>query len=299
MHPVNFRIGLIVTSKRDQTCDMTGTPHPNNRRKPCANADNGCDRARWKGGYCWTCARQASLVNFPTCALEGCTRQAQSAGEGSLCRPCRTEMRCSTEGCEGTPRSDGQCRRCARGAEFGNCVVTGCPNRGFKGSRQRYCYKHSRDPGKCVRPNCPRPGVEDGVCAAHLTSCPRYCQLEGCSSPRFKARLCYKHYRDTVTVTCAYPLCADKTTGLYCADHDMGVDFAAGDWFDWVVVERILEGRLGDRQPTVPELREVLRQAEKRGVSQAELGRRLGIGEERFYQWMRAVYRLDAAEVAA
>lgn len=268
-------------------------------RGPCKT--DSCNKQRWKQGYCQRCARLNGLCQFPQCAIEGCTRQAQSAGAGSICRPCRQTARCNTEDCGYPPRGDGYCRSCQRRRDKANkptCQVEQCRNAGQRGPGEAWCDKHHRDPNACTQTGCAQPILEDGVCAAHATTSNKVCANTGCPKPRYRARLCYRHFQATLANECRHPVCRDRTTTAYCGVHDIGIDFAAGDWFDWVAVERIFQGRLDGRQPTILELAAALRLAERRHVPQAELGRRLGLDERMWDAWRGQVSRLTSTQAA-
>lgn len=130
------------------------------------------------------------------------------------------------------------------------------------------------------------------------------CLVPGCSKLYFRARLCRRHgveYKHEI-YECGYPGCGVATWRFeYCGHHrDIGLDFKAGDWYDWVAVDRMWEGRTpADRQPTVLELLELVHRAELADMPYVDLARMLGIAGARLEVWRYHAERLAATFEAA
>lgn len=257
----------------------------------------GCTSKVATQGHCQRCARAAGIMHFPQCALEGCTRRAQARTSGSYCRPCRqTAPNCEREGCTNPTRvGDTMCRRCRTRFDIpdrgGLCVENNCPNLGQKGPGKSKCDKHHLHPGSCIRQRCIQPAVRNCKCEkhqSHATECVR------CGRSRYKATLCYRCHRNTYSRECGHATCPRRTIDVYCRVHDVGIDFAAGDWFDWVAVERLYWGRQGARQPTVPELRAVVSRADREGVHYTTLARQMGMEPHRLDNWRLMIDRLES-----
>lgn len=199
---------------------------------------------------------------LPPCPVDGCPRKARSAGPGS---------RCAKHGGS------------ARGSIAQNIIAAA---------------------DTCVANKCGKPKLPGSSLCGHHAGNPRpvrRCIVDGCVMARYRARMCLRHLRENQDRlgTCGHPLCGNQALAMtYCQLHDVGIDYAAGDWHDWVAVERLWAGRQGERMPTVPELREVLRRAEAQHVSYVELAHRMGIEESRMHSWRQQLARLDAAVAA-
>lgn len=175
------------------------------------------------------------------------------------------------------------------------CSVEGCPNRGCSGVRERpRCTKHFYRPDACTWRQCGEAREANGRCGKHQGPIEGTCSVRRCPSPRHKGGLCYRHYRLANAEQCGYPTCTFVTPDIYCKVHDIGVDFVAGDWFDWVAAERLYRGRTDGRKPTVPELRWVFQKASLAGVGVEELARRTGLDRLVLRQWHSAAARLSA-----
>ena len=228
------------------------------------------------------------------CTAEGCTNTAKQLKRG-LCSPCATKAglypplpQCAEPGCLRKARSTGKGSRC----------------RHHGGPRQKEA-REVNAPSPCGSPHCRNKAIKDGLCGfhqEHVGSPRKRCITEGCTNTRELAggfcRRCWNKVKEQMS-TCGYPLCDMPTLNRHCPMHDIGIDFAAGDWFDWVAAERLFQGRQGDRKPTVPELREALRMADRRHLPHAELGRRIGVDDNVFQAWRDALSRLEKEGVAA
>lgn len=215
----------------------------------------GCTKTtkRRKRGLCPVCARKAGLYPpLPECAQPGCQRKARSTGKGSKCR--------------------------------------------HHGGAQPRGRKVVMPSNPCGSPHCRNKALDNGLCGLHqlhIGSLRERCLVDGCTNVRQKSaglcKRCYTHLKPQL-VTCAHPSCELLVWNASCCPiHDIGIDFAAGDWMDWVAAERLFQGRLDDRKPTVPELAEVLRMADRRHVPHAEIGRRLGLDDKTWIAWCRQV----------
>ena len=246
---------------------------------------------------------------YPECATDECTNRARGRRPGAKCKKCRRDagdptVVCTIEGCGNIRFTLGLCAPCLRAGKNGlpprqrvsqrRCEIVGCRLAVYDMFR---CDKHRANPNACIMKGCAQPVVDRGKCDKHKPGPEGTCSVLRCPSPRFKAGLCYKHHKKRALQECGYPLCANATSDTYCRLHDIGIDFAAGDWFDWVAVEQMLAGRCDpDRQPTVPELEAVRAKARERGVTKAQLAERLGVGFDRFDNWMRHVDRLAGVD---
>lgn len=130
------------------------------------------------------------------------------------------------------------------------------------------------------------------------------CLMHGCPKGRWRANLCATHLRERQHEIneCGHPLCKAPVWRFdHCGHHDIGIDFKAGDWFDWVAAERLAEGRLVGRKPTVPEVLHVIGRGERAGMSYGAIATRMGIGLDTLEKWRVAFARIEAqgAAVAA
>lgn len=66
-------------------------------------------------------------------------------------------------------------------------------------------------------------------------------------------------------------------------------------WFDWVVVDRLWDGKNPGREPTYPEIEALLARAARRGLDGRTLARRIGKCETTVYRWMSRQRALDQA----
>lgn len=238
---------------------MQGQPFHNRPR--CIRDD--CARRQWRKdpGLCQHHARLAGLYPLlPQCAAEGCPRKARTTGEGSRCRK------------HGGALSEGEKPQPAL-------------------------------PPVCTAIYCGLNAKKDGLCGKHLQAqgnLPgrRRCVTEDCINQQSRqAGLCERCYRRRAELlnVCGHPLCGRRTVGEYCQLHNVGLDFTAGDWFDWVAAERLFDGRLKDRKPTVPELKWVLARAEQKDMSLLDLAPQMGMDYNRLRAWRQQVIRLEAA----
>jgi transcriptional regulator with XRE-family HTH domain len=129
------------------------------------------------------------------------------------------------------------------------------------------------------------------------------CLVDGCATGRWRAGLCARHftvYRAEV-VECGHPRCGAMVWRLeYCAHHDIGLDFAAGDWFDWAAVEQMFDGHYDrSRKPTVLEIRALVAKADSRQLPYTDLARQMGVDPTRFEYWRAAAERLHGSLAVA
>lgn len=172
------------------------------------------------------------------------------------------------------------------------CKIEDCDNRGFG---RGLCKKHFYSPDACVQTGCRRPATAGGKCARHQVDIPPgpRCTLPDCDRPRHRAGLCWRHYTKDDIAPCSHPTCTRRAPSGYCKTHAGGVDWAAGDWYDWAAVEQMWTGRYDmARQPTAPELREALRRCDTQGVTYKELACRMGVSEKRMQAWRQMLDRL-------
>lgn len=233
------------------------------RSQPICITD-GCHKSMWRKnpGLCQSCARLAGLYpELPACPEPGCQRKARSSGAGSRCRK--------------------------------------------HGGPSLIKEKRTREVSMCAALHCRYAAGDDGLCGTHSNASAAArdrlkCVTESCVNRASRSaglcHVCWIGRRSTIT-ECKYPLCSRGTVSDYCQNHDLGLDFAAGDWFDWVAAERLWGGHHGARKPTVPELKVVIGQAEKRYLTYAELARQIGVEPNLFERWRHAINRLG--EVAA
>lgn len=269
-------------------------------------------------------AREAGLPPasiYPMCAND-CGRRARARIPGSLCKPCRAAagdpaVLCLTEGCGGVRYTRGVCSACLSGGKAAKpprpaaqarglkCELDGCANKPARFGPARFgsvCEKHRENPNACTTRGCARDRVEAGKCDKHRPGEQGTCEVYLCQSSRFKARLCYSHFKRRNPTLCAHGDCANTTTAVYCRVHDVGIDFASGDWFDWVAVDQLWWGRLDPtRKPTVPELTALFDRAERSGIGATVLSRQVGINEDRLKSWREILGRVQhkTVEVAA
>jgi hypothetical protein len=137
---------------------------------------------------------------------------------------------------------------------------------------------------------------------------PRYgqkrgrCVYDGCLSLSARAGLCKRHGKEVELKECGYPGCEYTSWRSHCDFHEqVGMDFAAGSWFDWVAVDQMYAGRYDkNRRPTVPEVLELIRRASRDGLLYVNLAQRMGITTERLDRWRFHADRIaTASEVAA
>ncbi len=234
-------------------------------RTDTCNTD-GCFKTRWRKdpGLCQACARKAGLYpELAECAEDGCTRKARSLGVGSRCRK------------HGGPAPKGT----VQPGETSLCKARDCRYRAGEGGlcgKHRNASETARDRSRCVTPACVNVRSRAGG----------YCFV------------CYRRYGSTLN-TCAHPLCQHKTVDEYCESHDVGLDYAAGDWFDWVAAERLFHGSHGSRKPTVPELLWVLAKADRVNLEYTVLAERIGIQHRLMASWRKTAARIEEARVAA
>lgn len=123
-----------------------------------------------------------------------------------------------------------------------------------------------------------------------------------CGRPRTRGKLCYRCSRELAHQIhdCRHPTCTNTVWNVdYCGYHDHGIDWAAGNWYDHIAVERIWNDfPTPGRQPTEPEVRELIARAEHDDLAYNELARRLGIDGKTLARWRVALDKIDA-EVAA
>jgi len=212
-----------------------------------------CAKPRYKGGLCHVHARQAGLVPRPgLCATEGCRRQARTTAEGSQCRK---------HGQGGTSEYDQMARQ--------KCPAYKCGNPRAEGMDT--CRRHGAKPARRLSPTTD------------------LCVHEDCTTSRFKARLCGRHYSLLAheISECGHPRCAVPVWRAdYCGSHDIGLDFAAGDWFDWVAVQQMFEGRHDKaRKPALLEVLALMKRAEQSDMPYADMARLLGVTPQVFERW--------------
>lgn len=124
------------------------------------------------------------------------------------------------------------------------------------------------------------------------------CAVDGCERPVTRNRLCYRCNRERAHEIhgCKHPACTnDVWREDYCSWHDHGIDWAAGDWYDEVAVQRVWSGRPDiARLPTELEVRELIARADRTGTSYNLLADRLGITHQAFERWRNALAQLDS-----
>lgn len=250
---------------------------------------------------------QASIYSM--CATDGCPRRARGRVPGSLCKPCKLAAghpaaACLTKGCARIRARQGLCEPCFLegkpalpprprhlGPRSETCEIGGCelkPN-----NRCYLCGKHAINRNACLTRGCAAPSVAAGLCDKHRPGAQGTCSVQRCPCPRFKAGFCYRHHRERKPARCARKGCPNSTASTYCRTHDVGIDFAAGDWHDWVAVEQLWDGSLNPaRKPTIPELEVVFDRAERKGMGYVALAHQLRADKYLVRSWCDILGRL-------
>jgi hypothetical protein len=131
---------------------------------------------------------------------------------------------------------------------------------------------------------------------------PRACAVTDCPRPRTRGSLCYRCTREHAHEIhpCHHPRCTNSVWQAdYCGNHDHGIDWAAGDWYDHVAVDRIWTGHpTHGRLPTEPEVRELIARADRDGIPYNELANRLGITHHTLARWRNTLTKIDTEAAA-
>lgn len=238
----------------------------------------GCTDLRHKQGYCQRHGRQLGVLKpLAECAVEGCPRKGRTTREGSKCRKH-----------EGGPRKAPHL-----------CIRFRCAARRLEG--QELCELHVDRPPGCTVRGCVGARHEDHeLCHRHYLrslDTEAICLIDKCGSLRFRARLCGKHATLLAheIAHCAFQSCdawvwKDSLCGVHA---DIGLDFAAGDWFDWVAVEQMFAGRCDKaRRPTALEVLALVKRAERDDMLMPTLAERLGVPAQRLERWRYHAERL-------
>lgn len=142
------------------------------------------------------------------------------------------------------------------------------------------------DPGSGHAPLGPLPSAKER--RARLMQ-KGQCLVDGCERAQFRAGLCFpcRRERDHEVQACGFPTCGTFAWRAdHCGNHDsIGLDFKAGDWYDWVAVDQLWNGEQGARRPTVLEVLEVARRGDRAGIRTADLARQVGVEPEKFERW--------------
>ncbi len=187
--------------------------------------------------------------------------------------------------------------------QYPPCSAVGCPRKSRKRSAGGYCRKHGGSGGitttcatfRCGFPRvegsdwCERHGIREIATVIRDRTVQSPCAVTGCTTARFKAGLCGRHatqYAHEIG-SCLFGSCGKPTwRSDYCGFHDIGVDFAAGDWFDEVAVDQMYHGRHDrERKPTVLEVLALVERADRNELQYVELAGRLGVTGDRFERW--------------
>lgn len=277
------------------SCSVAGCSEPRHRENSLLCAEHQREQT----------ARVPSI--YPMCATDGCPRRARARVPGGLCKPCRrdagdTTVTCITEGCTGIRALRGLCDPCLTAGRQGYasramfppsdlCARDGCGLR--PGKKNRFCNKHSVNRDACLTRGCVASIVADGGCGLHRPGTDM-CRIWRCGSLRYRGSLCRRHYENRNMPICAKDDCGNATpVGNYCGIHDVGIDFVAGDWFDWVAVEQLWWGRLDPgRKPTAPELHALFDRAERNRMGVAVLARQMRMEERRLVSWKQILHRI-------
>jgi hypothetical protein len=242
-----------------------------------------CGRPRYKGGLCQHHARKAGLlIPLPPCAVEGCTHKGRTTRQGSVCR------KHSAHATEATVKA-------------ALCGAWRCRREQVEGTN--LCDRHLNLANRCEVRQCALPrAYGDVLCKVHRAKSRTdgSCLIEECGAARHKAQLCGRHASllEHEIQSCGFPSCdAWVWRGQLCGRHaDIGLDFAAGDWFDWVAVEQMFRGQHDrDRAPTALEVLALAEKADRAELQYADLARRLGIEPDRFERWRYHASRLAAS----
>lgn len=275
--------------------------------------EGACPKQQYSRGLCQIHYREAGLAQpsvYPECAGSTCTNRARGRRPGSLCASCRRDagdasVLCETEGCGNLRGRRGLCGACfnagnglsrpprrAPGPKRVQCERPGCKLKPH--DHHSLCGKHRLNWDACIMKGCAQPIAEVNKCDKHKPGETGTCGVLRCGSPRFKAGICYRHHQERNPTKCAHPTCTFTADGIYCQPHSVGIDFAAGSWFDHVALDQLWWGRLDpDRKPTMPELTALFDRAEEAGLGTRLLARQVRIDENRLKAWRIMLGRVE------
>lgn len=271
---------LSDTQRSGRVVDGSSATPSARFRGTCTEQD--CHKQQYSQQLCQRHYRQAGLVKPARPAPKKRVRTVPISG---------SYPKCSVGDCPRRSRRRGPGGRCRKhgGSDHANaaqrCINNQCGNLRAEGSE--LCERHGQ-----VRTAKPRRHVQHP------------CSVGDCVTARFRAGLCKRHLNglEHEVNRCAYPTCKSWSHGTLCGYHaEIGVDFAAGDWFDWVAVDQMFHGSHDlSRQPSALEVLALAGKAARADLRYSELAERLRISGEKFERWRYHAERAAATfEVAA